>query len=289
MLLGFWRVYCLMNGWRQILCPFASLGVCMFMQATVSHKLLVRLHSGRSPTNGTGTPPSSPSCCVCQGACARTHAHTHTHCRGLSGWCVKAHWIYFWEWYWTRDHLSLPFSFLFCTLPAASSTTSPLTIPLSTYDGVILLWYYDLLLPPWFLILPPLPTLTHFTVSYVTDSCSCKCFGGPSLQLRGLVKIWPSHQPPLPSALLPFPLATGCKSDPKKDTPIICRACDWTQFVQVKVNLLQSVLYQRQSEHETVLKLKDADQKNPQTNKPWHTITEGQTSDTRQQTSVRVE
>lgn len=138
----------------------------------------------------------------------------------------------------------------------------------------------------------PFPTLTHFTVSYVTDSCSCKCFGGPSLQLHGLVKIWPSHQPPLPSALLAFPLATGCKSDPKKDTPIICRACNWTQFVQVKVNLLQSVLYQRQSEHETVLKLKDTDQKTPpnkQTNKPWHTITEGQTSDTRQQTSVRVE
>lgn len=159
MLLGFWRVYCLMSGWRQILCPFASLGVCMFMQATVSHKLLVRLHSGRSPTNSTGTPPSSPSCCVCQGACARTRAntHTHTHCRGLSGWCVKAHWIYFWEWHWTQDHFSLPFSFLFCTLPAASSTTSPLTIPLSIYDGVILLWYYDLLLPPWFLILPPLP------------------------------------------------------------------------------------------------------------------------------------
>lgn len=96
---------------------------------------------------------------LCLPRCMRANAreHTHTHCRGLSGWCVKAHWIYFWEWHWTQDHFSLPFSFLFCTLPAASSTTSPLTIPLSIYDGVILLWYYDLLLPPWFLILPPLP------------------------------------------------------------------------------------------------------------------------------------
>lgn len=171
------------------ICECASLCVCV----SVNHRLTQTCRQTTFQTiSGTGALPCSQCWVLTQ---RLSHSWvllvgTETECTGCTFGNNPEHDL-------TSASLFFPpFATQCCLLHQFS-----ITIPLSTCGDVTLIWYCT----PYFLILPPLLSVTHFTVSHVTDSCSCKCFRRPLLQLCGFVKIWPSLQPPLLSGLQAFP------------------------------------------------------------------------------------